>query len=66
MFKVILLLVGLMLFSCSKEETEPSLTGENGGEISRYQIVIVDVGSMELTNQTYVGSFNNQPIYLLM
>lgn len=63
-FKVILLLVGLMLFSCSKEDTVPILTGENGGQISRFQLVTVDFGNNTIPNDTYSGTFNNEPVTL--
>ena len=62
--KILFLIAGMIFISCSKEETEPTLTGENGGQISRFQLVTVDFGSNTVPNDTYEGTFNNEPITL--
>ncbi|WP_395633002.1 DUF1566 domain-containing protein [Flavobacterium sp.] len=61
---LVFLLIGIFFFSCSKEDSETSENSQNGGEISRFQIVTVDVGSTILNNNTYAGTFNNLPIQL--
>jgi hypothetical protein len=62
--KFVLLLVAMAFISCSKEDTEQPLTGENGGQISRFQLVTVDFGSNTIPNDTYEGTFNKEPITL--
>ena len=69
--KKLLQLVGFVLFlvlnfSCSKDDAETNLAsgGENGGQISRFQLVTVDFGSTTVLNDTYTGTFNNEPIIL--
>lgn len=61
---LVFLLIGIFFFSCSKEDSETSENSQNGGEISRFQIVTVDVGSTILNNNTYAGTLNNLPIQL--
>ena len=61
--KILLLIAGMIFISCSKEDSE-TLTGENGGQISRFQLVTVDFGSNTVPNDTYEGTFNNEPITL--
>ena len=59
--KFLLVLAGMTFISCSKEDSE-TLTGENGGQISRFQLVTVDFGSNTIPSDTYTGTFNNEPI----
>jgi hypothetical protein len=58
------LFLGILLITCSKEDSEQPLTGENGGQISRFQLVTIDFGSNTVPNDTYEGTFNNEPITL--
>jgi hypothetical protein len=62
--KFLVFLIVMLVISCSKEETETALTDDNGGQISHYQLVTVDFGSNTLPNDTYTGTFNNEPITL--
>ena len=62
--KLGIILISLLSLSCSKEETEPTLTGENGGQVSRFQLVTIDFGSNTIPNDTYTGTFNNEPVTL--
>lgn len=62
-FKMLALLLTFFSLSCSKEDSE-TLTGENGGQISRFQLVTVDFGSNTIPNDTYTGTFNNEPVTL--
>ncbi len=62
--KFLVFLIVMLVISCSKEETETALTDINGGQISHYQLVTVDFGSNTLPNDTYTGTFNNEPITL--
>lgn len=59
-----IILISLLSLSCSKEETEPTLTGENGGQVSRFQLVTIDFGSNTVPNDTYEGTFNNELVTL--
>ena len=64
-FKMLALLLTIFSLSCSKDETaEQSLTGENGGQVSRFQLVTIDFGSNTVPNDTYEGTFNNEPVTL--
>ena len=64
-FKMLALLLTFFSLSCSKDDTvETTITGENGGQISRFQLVTVDFGSNTLPNDTYTGTFNNEPVTL--
>lgn len=64
-FKMLALLLTFFFLSCSKDDTsEPTPIGENGGQISRFQLVIVNFSSNTLPNDTYTGTFNNEPITL--
>ena len=56
--KFLLVLAGMTFISCSKEDSE-TLTGENGGQISRFQLVTVDFGSNTIPNDTYTRTYNN-------
>lgn len=69
--KKLLQLVGFVLFlvlnfSCSKDDAETNLAsgGENGGQVSRYQIVTLNFQPGQLTSDTYMGTWNNTPITL--
>ncbi|WP_445750081.1 hypothetical protein, partial [Polaribacter sp.] len=62
-FKMLALLLTFFSLSCSKEDSE-TLTGENGGQISRFQLVTVDFGNNTIPNDTYSGTFNNEPVTL--
>lgn len=62
--KFVLLLVAMAFISCSKEDSEQPLASENGGQISRFQLVTVDFGSNTVPNDTYSGTFNNEPVTL--
>jgi len=64
LLSITIIIFSTFLFSCSKEESETTLTGENGGQISRFQLVTVDFGSNTIPNDTYTGTFNNEPITL--
>lgn len=64
-FNLVFFLVSVMLFSCSKEDSETNQINENGGQISRYQVVTVDVGSIALTDNYYAGTFVGNPIQLV-
>jgi hypothetical protein len=48
---------------CSNDEEENAIN-ENGGQISRFQIVTIDFGGQQLARDTYEGVFNNRPINL--
>jgi hypothetical protein len=64
-FKMLALLLTFFSLSCSKDDTvETTITGENGGQISRFQLVTVDFGSTIVPNDTYTGTFNNEPVTL--
>ena len=64
-FKMLALLLTFFSLSCSKDDTvETTITGDNGGQISRFQLVTVDFGSTTVPNDTYTGTFNNEPITL--
>lgn len=64
-FKMLALLLTFFSLSCSKDDTvETTITGDNGGQISRFQLVTVDFGSNTIPNDTYTGTFNNEPITL--
>lgn len=54
----------VLILSCSKDDTDETLVDQNGGQISRFQIVIIDFGETSLSDNTYSGTFNNQPITL--
>lgn len=69
--KKLLQLAGFVLFlvlnfSCSKDDAETNLAsgGENGGQVSRYQIVTLNFQPGQLTSDTYMGTWNNTPITL--
>jgi hypothetical protein len=54
----------VLILSCSKDDTDVTPAEQNGGQISRFQIVIIDFGETSLSDSTYSGTFNNQPISL--
>lgn len=58
------LLCALVFISgCSNDESENSIN-QDGGQISRFQIVTIDFGGQQLSDNTYEGIFNNNPINL--
>lgn len=60
----LILIVSVVFFSCANDENETNQINQNGGIISRYQCVTIDVGTIQLSNETYIGTLNNQPIEL--
>jgi hypothetical protein len=63
-FLLSIIIFSTFLFSCSKDDTATDSINENGGQISRFQLVTVDFGSTTVPNDTYTGIFNNEPITL--
>ncbi len=64
MLKIFLLLFGFFLISCSDDPIKEPSTDENGGIISRYQMVRINMESTPLSQDIYDGTFNNKSIKL--
>lgn len=64
LLSIIIIIFSTFLFSCSKDDTVSNSINENGGQISRFQLVTVDFGSNTIPNDTYTGTFNNEPVTL--
>ena len=56
-------IITLFFMGCSPDESDNE-SSQNRGEISRFQLVTVDFGSNTIPNNTYTGTFNNEPITL--
>jgi|GEM_PF-1753244 len=52
------------IFSCSKDDSDNPGINENGGLISRYQLVILETANIELTSESYTGTFAGNSIKL--
>jgi len=58
--------IGLLLIvSCSKEDVPEDVINQNRGEISRYQIVTVNVPDMMLSENEYQGTLGGIPVTLI-
>ncbi len=64
MLKIFFLLFGFLLISCSDDPIKEPSTDENGGIVSRYQMVRINMESTPLSQDVYDGTFNNKSIKL--
>ena len=56
LLRITIIIFSTFLFSCSKDDTASDSINENGGQIYRYQVVTINVGSTSLTNNVYIGT----------
>jgi len=70
MKKALLILMSIIVFGCSKDDTtltepiEQNLTVESNN-VKTFEVVSVTVNNVELTNNTYQATFGNSEITLL-
>ncbi|KAF2519631.1 hypothetical protein E0W68_04605 [Flavobacterium salilacus subsp. salilacus] len=64
LLKFSLFLAVLFTFSCSNDDSEDNPIDENGGVVSRYQIVTIDTESVSLSDEEYNGTLGGKPIQL--
>jgi hypothetical protein len=70
MKKVLLILISVIVFGCSKDDTTPTepieqnLTVESNN-VKTFEVVSVTVNNVELTNNTYQATFGNSEITLM-
>ena len=58
LLSITIIIFSTFLFSCSKDDTASDSIDENGGQIYRYQVVTINVGSTSLTNNVYlIGAY---------
>ncbi|WP_291109195.1 hypothetical protein [Flavobacterium sp. UBA6195] len=64
LLSIIIIIFSTFLFSCSKDDTVSNSINENGGQIYRYQVVTINVGSTSLTNNVYTGTLAGTSVQL--
>lgn len=64
LLSITIIIFSTFLFSCSKDDTASDSIDENGGQIYRYQVVTIDVGSTSLTNNVYLGTLAGTTVEL--
>lgn len=63
--KILILFYSIfILLSCSKDDSNGNQINQNGGQVSRFQIVKISTGNMPLTENTYDALFNDEPVQL--
>ena len=64
LLSITIIIFSTFLFSCSKDDTASDSIDENGGQIYRYQVVTINVGSTSLTNNVYLGTLAGTTVEL--
>lgn len=64
LLSITIIIFSTFLFSCSKDDTATDSIDENGGQIYRYQVVTINVGSTSLTNNVYLGTLAGTTVEL--
>lgn len=65
-FKILALFVAIIVFiaGCSKDDTVEEPVDQDGGNVFRYQMVIINVPNTTLNQNEYDGSLGNKPVTL--